>query len=129
MLDALLPFGMLVTNGGVRVLDEGLGGIAAANVLARADDPRAAWILLDDNGWAGVEREGSVDHSYPVPVPDLEARGGTVYRAAALDDLCEATGINGNRLAATEKSFNVANSSSKLRLLACRGPAGPNSNT
>ena len=50
-LDDLLLDGLLVDASGGRLVDEGLGGIAAANAIAKTADPLGTWIVLDEGAW------------------------------------------------------------------------------
>lgn len=116
-LDSLLHLGILVSQSGIRTFDEGLGGIAAANTIARSDDPRGMWIVIGSDGWAAAEREGLVDPLYPTPVQDLEARGGEIYQAADPSELGMLAGINPERLLTTVTTFNDAVANRRLHLL------------
>jgi fumarate reductase flavoprotein subunit len=110
-LDSLLPGAAVVMRNGRRVLDEGRGGIAAANALARGDDPTGAWLLLDSEAWdrarhAEQAREGELNA--PMPLRGLREGRGRFVRAESVTRLGEAIGVDATALAAEILDLNTA---------------------
>lgn len=95
-LDSLLPGAAVVTRAGRRLLDEGRGGIAAANALARSSDPDGAWLILDSSAWdraCRVEREQDGEPNVPRPVQALAERRGWFVQADSLAQLGESMSV------------------------------------
>jgi len=107
MLDGVAEAGIVVDRSGRRVVDEGLGGIAIANAVARLDDPRGTWAIIDDATWA---KEGTVERSayQPQTNPDLEERGGIVHRADSISELAGLAGLDRVGLSETVEHYNAA---------------------
>jgi fumarate reductase flavoprotein subunit len=103
ILDTVIERGVVVDPTGHRIVDEGLGGIAVANNLARLDDPRSASVVIDQPAWSSLER-ARVQHQ-PHPF-DLEARGGVVYVADTLEELGRRANIEA-RVATTVRELNA----------------------
>jgi fumarate reductase flavoprotein subunit len=97
-LDDLLLDGLLVDASGGRLVDEGLGGIAAANAIAKTADPLGTWIVLDEEAWqsaygrSGFSGTGGVGQ--PPANPEVERRGGVIHRGGSPADLARAAGID-----------------------------------
>jgi fumarate reductase flavoprotein subunit len=92
-----------VDRSGRRFLDEGLGGIALSNALARLDDPLAATAVFDQAIW---DSAGSIE--LVPPNPQLEAAGGTVLRAPDLAALAAAIDVPAGNLQDTVARYNRA---------------------
>ncbi len=115
-VDDLLASSVLVNSEGLRITDEGLGGIAAANAVGRSSDPRGASIVLSEAAWdAALSREGG---RRPTANPELERRGGVVHRAESAEDLAAKAGINAAGLQRTLDEFITAAGADKLGALA-----------
>jgi fumarate reductase flavoprotein subunit len=102
-LDALATSGILVDTSGRRLTDEGLGGIAVTNALAKSDDPLGATIVCDTAIWEGPGRSARIPAN-----PTLEAAGGTVHRASTLESLAGMAGLDAKGLVATVAAYNRA---------------------
>jgi fumarate reductase flavoprotein subunit len=102
-IDAVAVAGIVVDGDGRRLVDEGHGGIAIANVLARLDDPLCATVVCDMPIWESAGRA----HQIP-PNPLAEKAGGVVYRAASLDELARLARLSPSGLAATIAAYNMA---------------------
>lgn len=102
-LDQLAVAGIIVDRNGSRMFDEGVGGVALSNLLARVDDPLCATIIFDATIWDGPGRSARIP-----PNPNLEIGGGTIHRAATLDSLATQLGIDSARLAETVAAYNTA---------------------
>jgi fumarate reductase flavoprotein subunit len=102
-LDAVAAAGMLVRSDGARFLDEGMGGIHMANMLARSPDPLDATIILDTPIWESAGRSARIP-----PNPELIRAGGTVHRAASLEDLASKAGIAPEGLTRAVAAHNAA---------------------
>jgi fumarate reductase flavoprotein subunit len=112
-LDALATAGILVDTNARRFADEGVGGVALTNVLARVDDPFGATIVFDAAVWEGPGRSARIPAN-----PTLPEAGGTVHRADTLEHLAEASGLPAAALVATVTAYNRAIASGKLDELA-----------
>jgi fumarate reductase flavoprotein subunit len=110
ILDTMIERGAVVDPAGRRIVDEGLGGIAVANQLARLDDPRCAWVVIDQPAWSSLDR-ARVQHQ--PHVYDLEARGGAVYVADTLEELGGRAGIDA-RVTTTVRELNAAPAASQI---------------
>lgn len=117
-LDPLLSQCILVDTTGARMIDEGLGGIAAANRIASSRDPRGSWIVGDARAWRDAEEvAGKLDDLNPRVIPDIEARGGAVHRASDLRELAAMTGVDMAGLQETVRTFNAAHEANRLGAL------------
>ncbi len=111
-LDALATSGILVDQRGQRFADEGVGGVALTNLLARAEDPLGATIIFDAAIWDGPGRSARIPAN-----PTLPEAGGTVHAAATLDELAVKAGLNGPVLAQTVLTYNAALGAGRLGTL------------
>ena len=122
-LDALATAGMLVDGNGRRFADEGVGGVALTNLLARQNDPLGATIIMDAAIWEGPGRSARIPAN-----PTLPQAGGTVHEAATLDALAAKAGLPPAALAATATVFNeavAAGTTSRLSPTRTAGKARP----
>ena len=111
-LDGIAAAAIVVGPDGRRLLDEGLGGIAIANALARLHDPACATIVLDAAIWDGPGRSARIPAN-----PFLERYGGALPRAQTLDGLADAIGVPRDALAATVQAYNAALDGGRLASL------------
>jgi fumarate reductase flavoprotein subunit len=103
-LDPIAAVAMVIDASGRRFVDEGLGGIYMANVVARFDDPTTTFTIFDDRIW----REGpGVTSVYPCN-PTVEQAGGKVYSAAGPAELAVQIGVDPDILTHTVESYNQA---------------------
>ena len=102
-MDTLVGGAIMVDRSGRRFLDEGLGGIALSNALARLADPLAATAVFDQAIWDGAGRTELVP-----PNPQLEAAGGTLVRADDLVALAAAIEVPADNLQDTVAGYNRA---------------------
>jgi len=102
-LDALALAGLLVDASGERFFDEGLGGVALANALARHADPLSGWAVFDHAIWEGPGRSARIPAN-----PTLETAGGTILRAASIAEIAGLAGISPVGLSQTVAAHNGA---------------------
>jgi fumarate reductase flavoprotein subunit len=102
-MDTLVGGAIMVDRAARRFLDEGLGGIALSNALARSADPLAATAVLDQAIWDSVGRAELVP-----PNPQLVAAGGTLLQAGDLAALAALIGVPADNLQDTVASYNRA---------------------
>lgn len=102
-MDTLVGGAIMVDRTGKRFLDEGLGGIALSNALARSADPLAATAVFDQAIWEGPGRAELVP-----PNPQLESAGGTVIRAPDLGAVAAAIEVPEGALQETVAVYNRA---------------------
>ncbi|MEZ5816533.1 MAG: FAD-dependent oxidoreductase [Hyphomicrobiaceae bacterium] len=102
-LDALALAGMLVNAEGRRFADEGVGGVALTNLLARSEDPMGATIVFDDAIWEGPGRSARIPAN-----PTLPEAGGTVHTASSIEELAGLAGLPAAALAETVARQNAA---------------------
>ena len=114
-LDGVANAGILVDETGARFTDEGLGGIAMANALARADNPLGAHIICDSAIWDGPGKSARIPAN-----PQVERGGGTIHRADHLPGLAAKAGLPVEQLVATVAEYNDACASPALERLAPR---------
>lgn len=102
-MDTLAGGAILVDRSGKRFLDEGLGGIALSNALARSSDPLAATAVFDQAIWDGAGRTELVP-----PNPQLVSAGGTLLSAPDLAALAVLIEVPAANLAETVADYNRA---------------------
>ncbi|HZQ59942.1 MAG TPA: FAD-dependent oxidoreductase [Casimicrobiaceae bacterium] len=102
-LDGVAASAIVVGPGGERLVDEGLGGIAIANALARLEDPNCATLICDSAIWDGPGKSARLPAN-----PYLEKFGGTLHRAGMLRELALRSGIAPDALIATVEAYNEA---------------------
>lgn len=110
-LDSLLPGAAVVTRAGRRPLDEGRGGIAAANALVRSDDPAGAWLVLDAEAWARAsrsEQERAGELNVPMPLHIIQQRSERFVQAESVTDLAAAMDADHSTLTREIGDFNSA---------------------
>lgn len=102
-LDALATAGILVDPSGRRFVDEGIGGVAIANAIARLADPLSVTVVFDAKIWEGPGRSARIPAN-----PTLANAGGTILSAPTLGQLAAAAGIDPTGLATTVAVHNAA---------------------
>lgn len=102
-LDALALAGVVVDSTGRRFTDEGVGGVALTNALARSADPLGATIVFDAAIWEGPGRSARIPAN-----PTLPAAAGTVLKADTLEALAELAGLPAAGLTGTIAAHNGA---------------------
>ena len=102
-IDAVAATAIVVARDGRRLLDEGRGGIAIANDLARLDDPLCGVVVCDSAIWESAGRAAQIP-----PNPQLERGGGTLYQADTLDGLARTAGLDPKALCDTVAAYNEA---------------------
>lgn len=112
-IDAVATAAIVVDREGRRLLDEGRGGIAITNDLARLDDPLCATVICDAPIWETAGRSAQIP-----PNPQLLAGGGTLHRADTLDALAERAGLPAEALGETVAAYNDAVRAGRLAALA-----------
>jgi fumarate reductase flavoprotein subunit len=111
-IDAVAAAAIVVDRAGRRICDEGRGGIAITNELARLGDPLCATVICDAPIWESAGRAAQIP-----PNPELERAGGTLFRADTLAALAEASGLDPAALEETVTAYNGAVRSSNLAAL------------
>lgn len=102
-IDAVAAAAIVVDRNGRRLCDEGRGGIAITNDLARLDDPLCGTVICDAPIWESAGRAAQIP-----PNPELERAGGTLYRADTLAALAKAAGLDPATLEETVAAYNEA---------------------
>lgn len=102
-IDTLASSSIVVDRSGRRFMDEGLGGIVMANVIAGLDDPLAATAIFDEAQW---ETAGAIE--FVGPNPYLIEWGGSMTSAPSLAELADRIGIAPAGLEATVCGYNDA---------------------
>jgi fumarate reductase flavoprotein subunit len=102
-MDTLAGGAIMIDRAGQRFIDEGLGGIAHSNAIARLADPLCATAILDQAIWETTGRAELVP-----PNPALANAGGAVIRADTLAGLAEKIGAPAENLAQTVAAYNRA---------------------
>jgi fumarate reductase flavoprotein subunit len=102
-MDTLVGGAIMVDRAGRRFIDEGLGGIAHSNALARSTDPLKATAIFDQAIWDTVGRAELVP-----PNPTLVPAGGTLISAPDLATLAARIDVPADALQATVAAYNKA---------------------
>jgi fumarate reductase flavoprotein subunit len=102
-MDEIAASGIVIGPDGRRIVDEGEGGIAIANRLARLGDPGSASIIFDSAIWEGPGRSARIPAN-----PQLERGGGTLFRADTLDGLARALNVPADALRESVTQYNRA---------------------
>src|SRR5262249_1955032 len=95
-MDTLVGGGVIIDRAGRRFIDEGLGGIAHSNALARLTDPLGAMLIIDNAIWETTGRAELVP-----PNPHMVSAGGTMITAPNLGMLAALLDITASVLLAT----------------------------
>lgn len=112
VLDHLVAPGLVVDQSGQRFLDETLGGVAAANRIARLPEPDRTWLIIDQAAWSSRARGRN---QIVPPDPNLLLAGAEILAAPSVEALAARTGLG---------QANLARSVTEIGL---RGPVGPGS--
>jgi fumarate reductase flavoprotein subunit len=102
-MDTLAGGAILIDRSGCRFIDEGLGGIAHSNAIARLDDPLAMTAIFDHAVWETTGRAELVP-----PNPQLVAAGGTLISAPDVATLAQKIGVPAQALQQTIETYNKA---------------------
>jgi fumarate reductase flavoprotein subunit len=102
-IDTLASSAIVVDSKGRRFLDEGIGGVAMANVIAALDDPLSVTTIFDSKLWETAGRS-----EFSPPNPYLVSGGGTLTTAATIGELATALGLPPDTLAETIAAYNRA---------------------
>jgi fumarate reductase flavoprotein subunit len=102
-MDTLAGGAIMVDRTGRRFIDEGLGGIAHSNALARLNDPLAATAIFDHAIWETTGRAELVP-----PNPQLVAAGGTLISTGDLAMLAQKIDVPAQALQDTIETYNRA---------------------
>lgn len=102
-LDAIATAGILVDAKGQRFVDEGLGGVALANAIARLPDPLSVTAIFDAAIWDGPGKSARIPAN-----PTLANAGGTIHKAPSLAALAQMARIDAGGLEATVTAYTRA---------------------
>ena len=111
-VDVLASSGILVDQRGQRFTDEGRGGIAMANELAKSDNPLGATIVFDTAIWNGPGRSARIPAN-----PAMTDAGGTLIAADSIEELASLAGLPAAKLAESVESYNTAVAKGNLKSL------------
>lgn len=112
ILDHLTTTGIVVDAAGKRFADEGLGGVATANAIARLERPDTAVVVFDEAIWQGPGKSRRVP-----PNPNLLAAGATLFSAPTADQLARELDMEPDVLCETIRTYNEAIASNRLQSL------------
>jgi len=102
-MDTLAAGCIIVERTGRRFVDEGLGGVAISNVLARLSDPLCASAIFDSRIWESSGRTERV-----APNPHLLDGGGTLLSAMNVESLAAMLDIPAGKLRQSVETYNQA---------------------
>ncbi len=111
-VDVLASSGILVDRCGQRFTDEGRGGIAMANEVAKSDDPLGATIIFDSAIWNGPGRSARIPAN-----PAMTDAGGTLLAAGSIEELAKLADLPATELAECVECHNTALAAGKLKHL------------
>ena len=111
-LDAIATAGLVVNQTGVRVADEGRGGVYLANMLAREPEGSRFFAIFDAAIWEGPGTSARIPAN-----PLLEKAGGTIHRAATLDELAQQIGVPADALVHSIAAYHSALDQDRLAQL------------
>lgn len=117
-VDTLVEDGVLVSDSGERLFDEGRGDIALSNEVAKLDDVTSTSLVFDAVAWERARGDVSSPLKLPSPNPWLEEKGGGLCAAETLVELGRRLGVNPTRLETTVREFNAAAEAKTLKELA-----------
>jgi fumarate reductase flavoprotein subunit len=120
VLDMVAASGIVVNGDGIRFCDEGEGGIAIANAIARLPDPASAIAVFDEAIWDGPGRE------FLLPAnPNLIDAGGEVVESNDIASLGTTFGLPSGALERTVETYNAACASGAFASLTPKRTASP----
>jgi fumarate reductase flavoprotein subunit len=102
-IDTLASSAIVIDRSGRRFLDEGIGGVAMTNIIARLDDPLSTTAIFDHALW-----EGAGKLEFTPPNPYVVSSGGTLTSAADIGALATAIDVPPDTLAETVQTYNAA---------------------
>lgn len=102
-IDTLASSAVVVDHTGRRFLDEGIGGVAMANIIAALDDPLGTITIFDNEIWETAGRS-----EFTPPNPYVVSSGGTLTSAGTLAELEAALGLPLAALSETIAQYNRA---------------------
>lgn len=108
-LDALASAGILIGADGRRAVDEGRGGVAIVNAMARLDDALSLSVVFDRAIWEGPGRSARIPAN-----PSLADAGGTIHEAPTLEELAAKAGLEATALIDTVAAMNAAIASGRM---------------
>ncbi len=111
-LDGLVTSGIVVAADAQRFFNEGDGGVYAANMIARHEDPLSAIVIFDKNIWEGPGRHGAIP-----PNPHVPAVGGHVEQANSIAELAPRVGLDPSVLSRVVEQYNAALQAGELASL------------
>jgi fumarate reductase flavoprotein subunit len=112
VLDMVAASGIVVNGDGVRFCDEGNGGIAISNAIARLPDPASSIAIFDEAIWDGPGRE------FLLPAnPNLINAGGEIVESNDITSLAAKVGLPPGVLEQTVAAHNAACASGSLASL------------
>ena len=96
----------------MRVADEGRGGVYLANMLAREPEGSRFFAIFDAAIWEGPGTSARIPAN-----PLLEKAGGTIHRAATLDELAQQIGVPADALVHSIAAYHSALDQDRLAQL------------
>jgi fumarate reductase flavoprotein subunit len=108
-LDAIATAGIVVDGNGIRVADEGRGGVFLTNALAAYAYDGPLFTIFDAAIWEQPGRTARIPAN-----PLLEEAGGTVVRAESITELAEKIGVPASELEQTVSAYNAALAAGRL---------------
>jgi fumarate reductase flavoprotein subunit len=103
IMDLLASSALVVDGTGRRFADEGLGGVAMANAIAKLDDPLSSFLIMTEGIWESAGRAFLLP-----PNPTIVERGARIYRADSLPELAAELSMPGESLLTTVEQYNCA---------------------
>ncbi|MSQ73595.1 MAG: FAD-dependent oxidoreductase [Betaproteobacteria bacterium] len=104
-LDSVVTTGIVVDADARRFVDEGLGAIYIANIMARRDDPSDSFAVFDDAIWNGPAAD--IRNHFP-PNPNVKNLGGTLHTARMIPELARLCGLPADALMDSISRHNEA---------------------
>ena len=114
--DELAAAGIVIDQQGLRVADEGMGGIYLSNAIARLPDPLSTFAIFDQAIWDGPPGRG---HMQP-PNPLLLDAGAKLHKADTVAELAGMIGVDPAQLARVIGEHNRALDAGTLSSLSPR---------
>ena len=103
IMDLLASSALVVDSTGRRFADEGLGGVAMANAIAKLDDPLSSFLIMTEAIWESAGRAFLLP-----PNPTIVERGARMYRADSLPELAAELSVPAESLLTTVEQYNDA---------------------
>ncbi len=102
-MDAIATAGVVVDESGLRVADEGRGGVYLTNALAALPGRRNFFAIFDAAIWEGPGRSARIPAN-----PLLENAGGTVIRADSIEELAGRINVPAEALTRSVEEYHTA---------------------